>query len=204
MNDYENYKRARNAAWQILIDCNIDRLPICVNQICHHYGWRLVSYKRGRNTIEKMGLGDIFDQTDGFCIVRNGQYYIFYDDTMPHTRQRFTIAHEIGHIILGHVREGQYTRVNREPDSHDDPAETQANQIAARILAPACILHSIQVITAEDIAKVCDISMTAAQFRARRMSELERRNMYLAHPLERRVAAQFRSYIRGVFLGGRQ
>lgn len=203
MNNYENYKRARDAAWQLLIDCNIDRLPVCMNPICHHYGWRLVSYKRGRNTIEKIGLRDMLDQTDGFCIVQGGQYYIFYNETMPHQRQRFTIAHEIGHIILGHVSNGQCTRINREPDPNDDPAETQANQIAARILAPACVLHSIQALTAADIAKTCDISLTAARFRAERMAELERRNMYLSHPLERRVAAQFRSYIRGVFLGGR-
>lgn len=192
---YENYKQARDAAWQMLIDCQVTELPVNVGQICRHYGWRLTSYRTGQKAIAALGLSDLTKQTDGFCIYSGGRYYIFYDDTMPRARQRFTVAHEIGHIMLRHIGDGQCTRINREPAEADAPEETQANQFAARILAPAWVLHSIHALTPAEIAGVCEISMTAASFRAQRMELLEQRGRYLSHPLERQVAKQFDSYI---------
>lgn len=192
---YENYKQARDAAWQMLIDCQVTELPVNVGQICRHYGWRLTSYRAGQKAIAALGLSDLTKQTDGFCLYSGGRYYIFYDDTMPRARQRFTVAHEIGHIMLGHIGNGQCTRINREPAEADAPEETQANQFAARILAPAWVLHSIHALTPAEIADVCEISMTAASFRAQRMELLEQRGRYLSHPLERQVAKQFDSYI---------
>lgn len=195
MNNYKNYQQARDTAWQMLIDCQITELPVNVGQICQHYGWRLTSYQAGHKAIAALGLSDLTKQTDGFCLYSGGRYYIFYDDTMPHTRQRFTVAHEIGHIMLGHIGDGQCTRINREPAADDAPEETQANQFAARILAPAWVLHSIHALTPAEIADACEISITAASFRAQRMELLERRGRYLSHPLERQVAKQFNSYI---------
>lgn len=195
MQDYKSYACARDKAWQILIDCKISSLPVCVSRICRHYGWRLTSYTDGERAIGALELSDLRSHTDGFCISLGNKYYIFYDDTTPRSRQRFTVAHEIGHIVLGHIGNGEYTHINREPSATDAPEEIQANQFAVRLLAPAWVLRSIHALTAEDIAKVCDISMTAAQFRAERMTELERRNVYLSHPLERQVAEQFQSYI---------
>lgn len=195
MNNYKNYQQARDAAWQMLIDCQITELPVNVGQICQHYGWRLTSYQAGQKAIAALGISDLTKQTDGFCLYSGGRYYIFYDDTMPHTRQRFTVAHEIGHIMLGHIGDGQCTRINREPAADDAPEETQANQFAARILAPAWVLHSIRALTPVEIADACEISMVAASFRARRMELLEQRGCYLSHPLERQVAKQFSSYV---------
>ena len=195
MNNYKNYQQARDTAWQMLIDCRVTELPVNVGQICRHYGWRLTSYQAGQKAIAALGLSDLTKQTDGFCLYSSGRYYIFYDDTMPRARQRFTVAHEIGHIMLGHIGNGQCTRINREPATDDAPEETQANQFAARILAPAWVLHSIHAFTPAEIADACEISMTAASFRAQRMELLEKRGCYLSHPLERQVAKQFSSYV---------
>lgn len=195
MNNYKKYQQARDAAWKMLIDCQITELPVNVGQICRHYGWRLTSYQAGQKAIAALGLADLTKQTDGFCLYSGGRYYIFYDDTMPHTRQRFTVAHEIGHIMLGHIGDEQCTRINREPAADDTPEETQANQFAARILAPAWVLHSIHALTPAEIADACEISITAASFRAQRMELLEQRSRYLSHPLERQVAKQFSSYV---------
>ena len=201
LHNYTNYKQARDAAWKMLIDCEITELPVSVSQICKHYGWRLASYRDGHKLIAAFGLSELMKETDGFCVYSGGRYYIFCDTDMPRARQRFTIAHEIGHIMLGHIGEGQCTRINREPAATDAPEETQANQFAARILAPAWVLHSIHALTPDRIADVCEISMAAATFRAERMELLERRQKYLSHPLERQVAEQFQSYIVKI-LGG--
>lgn len=193
--NYLNYKQARDAAWEMLMDCNVTELPVDVVKICRHYGWRITNYRSGWKAIEALGLTELTKQTDGFCVYSGGNYYIFYDDSKPKPRQRFTIAHEIGHIMLGHIGDRQCTRINREPSAEDAPEETQANQFAARILAPAWVLHSIHALTPAEIADVCEISMTSATFRSERMRVLEERGRYLSHPLERQVAEQFRSFV---------
>lgn len=191
LNTYLNYTQARDAAWKLLIDCHVTELPVKVEPICQHYGWTLATYAEAQRALKALDLVSLAASTDGFCLHLSGRYYIFFDDHTPRGRQRFTIAH----IMLGHVGEGKFTAINRDPTPQDAPEETQANQFAARILAPAWVLHSIGATTPAQIAKVCDISNAAARFRAKRMEELERRNRYLSHPLERQIAQQFESYV---------
>lgn len=192
---YKNYQQARDAAWQLLIDCGISELPVSVSAICRQLGYPLYSYRKAAKAIAAAGLSNQCRTSDGFTFVTGGKTYIFYSDICTPARQRFTVAHELGHIILGHVGEGQHTLRNREPSPSDDPAETQANQFAARILAPACVLRALGVTTAEEISRVCGISMQAAEFRAARLAVLEGRGKYLSHPLERQVFEQFRDYL---------
>lgn len=84
---------------------------------------------------------------------------------------------------------------NREPHPKDAPEEQAANQFAARLLAPACVLWALGVHTAEDIMELCHISRQAAQFRAKRMEELYRRDKFLTSPLERKVYQRFQPFI---------
>lgn len=198
------YAQARDAAWELLIDCHITDLPVDPASICKHYGYRLISYRNGRAAIAALGLYDLITRSDGFCVHHNDKYYIFYDDTMPRERQRFTIAHELGHIRLGHLVQNQHTTINREPSAHDDLTEMQANWFAARILAPSCVLHSIHALTPTEISRVCDISITSATFRARCMKLLEQKHRFFAHQLEKQVAKQFESYVRRICIGGRE
>lgn len=192
---YSNYKTARDKAWKILIDCEVDKLPVSTAALCEHYGWVLADYQEGKAAIDLLGLSSLTERTDGFCTVTDHFTYIFYNSSLPVGRQRFTVAHEIGHLALGHVGQGRVTTINREPNSKDSQEETQANQFAARLLAPACVLHELGATTPEVIQQVCGLSRQAAEFRARRMQELERRNRYYISPLERQVVEQFRSYI---------
>ena len=124
---YDNYKTARDMAWKILLECGIDALPVRPSVICDHYGWVLADYKTGGASIALLGLEGMTKQTDGFCAVTKNHTYIFFDSTLPAGRQRFTIAHEIGHLALGHVAPGSVTTVNREPELGDSPIERQAN-----------------------------------------------------------------------------
>ena len=192
---YKNYRQARDAAWQLLIDCHISSLPVSVSGICRKLGYPLYSYRKAEKAIAEAGLSDQCQTSDGFTFVAGGKPYIFYSDVCSPARQRFTVAHELGHVVLSHVGEGTYTVRNREPSPSDEPIETQANQFAARILAPACVLHALGVTAAEEISRVCGISMQAAEFRAARLAVLEGRGKYLSHPLERRVFEQFRDYL---------
>ena len=71
----------------------------------------------------------------------------------------------------------------------------QANVFARDLLMPATILHSLKVSSAEEIARICNVSMQSAGIRYSRLLELEKRNMFNRHPLEKAVHKQFIDYI---------
>lgn len=64
-----------------------------------------------------------------------GRSYIFINGTDPVVRQRFTLAHEFGHVELGHAGSVDHASdvlgAGRRP-----PAEVQADGFAAEFLAP--------------------------------------------------------------------
>lgn len=61
--------------------------------------------------------------------------YIFINGTEPVVRQRFTLAHEFGHVELGHAGSVDYTS-DVLGESRRPPAEMQADGFAAEFLAP--------------------------------------------------------------------
>lgn len=193
--NYNDYKRARDLSWQVLIETGATELPIRVSKICSRYGIALRNYEAGRPIIELLGLTRQCDLSDGFAVHSGPQYLVFYNRQQMHGRIRFTIAHELGHILLGHLDSGEYTIYNREPDPADAPEEHAANVFASRLLAPACVLHELGAVTPEQIAEVCDISLTSARFRAGRMGVLEQRGAFGLSPLERQVCRQFADYL---------
>lgn len=178
--NYKDYQNARDAAWRILLDCKVDMLPVKTGSICKTLGISVKLY-----TPEGEG--------DGKSLIVAGTPVILVSREVQPTRQRFTAAHELGHILLGHV--GKYHLVNREPDPGDNPIEQAANVFASRLLSPACVLWGCGVRTPEDIMKLCDISHQAAEFRMARFEVLYQRNRFLTSPLERKVYQQFADYI---------
>lgn len=180
--NYNDYQNSRDAAWRLLVDLNVQELPVKPGAMCRALGIKVRHY-----TPE--------DGNDGMSFLNDGVPTILVSSTAPLSRQRFTTAHELGHIVLGHV--GRYALVNREPSSQDNPVEQAANVFASRLLAPACVLWGCNARTPEQIAGLCDISLQAAQFRAERMAILYQRDKFLTSPLEREVYHQFADYIAG-------
>lgn len=193
--DYQTYTQARDLSWRVLLETKTNALPVKISSICKYYGVTLRSYAAGAPLIETLNLTQQCQISDGFSIRRGGYFFAFYNGTQPPGRVRFTIAHELGHIVLGHLGHDQHTIYNREPSPDDLPEEQAANVFASRLLAPACVLHALGAVTPEQIANVCDISLTAARYRAGRMGILDARGKYGTSPLERQVMAQFQAYI---------
>ncbi len=195
--NYERYKKSRNAAWEILLACGVNALPVDLNLVLRHLGVRVYAYSRSLELLEDAGLAEVADRVSGLTFCIGATPIILYNDAETPQRIRFTIGHELGHIVLGHVRTGEHTRQNREPHPGDDPIEQAANRFAADLLSPACVLWGLDLHRAEDIAQVCRISIQAARFRAERMEILYQRDKFLLHPLEQAVYRQFAPYIRG-------
>lgn len=181
---YGKYKNVRNSVWQALLDFNVTKLPVSVNGIAKQLGIKVIK----NSDIHELQNGE-----RGVTLFKNGHWYIVFDDTESVSVCRFTVAHEIGHILLGHIL---VTGTKYRTFAKRDEEEQAADMFAARLLAPACVLHELQALSAEQIAKVCNISISAAVVRSERMQVLEARNKYYLHPLERRVREQFDSFIK--------
>lgn len=192
---HRNYQNARDAAWKILLDCKVDRLPVDLNPVCRRLMIRVLTYGRNLELIQRANLSEAVRCTDGLTFFLRETPVILFDETKLPQRVRFTVAHEVGHIVLGHVSPGEITHINREPQPGDTPEETEANQFAARLLAPACVLWGLGIHTTEEIMGLCHISRQAARFRANRMEELYRRGRFLTSQLEREVFKQFQPFM---------
>lgn len=178
--NYKLYEKSRNLSWDILIKEGVNKLPVDVVSLCKQMG---ISVKYYEPT----------DDNDGMCIILEDTPVIFVKRDCVRQRKRFTIAHELGHILLGHV--GKYHLVNREPSSKDSPIEQAANVFASRLLAPACVLWGCKVKNPEEIMQLCDISKQSAEYRMIRMKELYERNKFLISPQERVLYNQFKDFI---------
>lgn len=204
---YKDYQKSRDLVWKIILDMGFAELPIRVSEICKKLNISLLTYRGGKKIIDRYQLQKKAKQTDGFTLCANGRYIILYNEQCSDQRNRFTIAHELGHILLKHITtDGVHiTTINREPSPRDDPEEQQANVFAARLLAPACVLWGMHVSSAPQIAEVCQISETAATFRMNRLQLLyDREKRFFAErgkscfclsPLEQKVYKQFHQYI---------
>lgn len=195
MSSYGKYTGARDASWQCLIDCRISSLPVRICDLGEQLGIGLYKYSVNRDPIVQAGLG-AFLTADGFSLqAPSGRLMVFFNDRLGHHRVRFTVAHEYGHILLGHTGSSAWPQ-GTLLSSPDLKKERDANVFASRLLAPACVLWGCGAQTAEQIAQLCDISVDAAQVRAQRMQLLCRRNAWLHSPLERSVFSQFQPYIK--------
>jgi Zn-dependent peptidase ImmA (M78 family) len=184
INSYGLYKNARDGAWQALIDNKIASLPVNVVQVTIDNDIILL-----KNSEQKKLNAD----ESGVSVFDGKQWFIIYDDKLPHGRKRFTVAHELGHIFLGHpLIAGFHKRTVGKPLP---PTEREANLFASRFLSPACVLWGLNIKTAADIARVCGLSGEAAGYRAERMAELYKRGKFLTSPLEARVYEQFKAFI---------
>ncbi len=184
MNAYGAYRNIRDSAWQVLIDYNITSLPVDVIGI---------ATKAGISVIKNSAIGELKSNEVGASILADGKWYIIYDDTVSKERIRFTVAHELGHIFLGHpLKEGYHARTI---DTDRPDTEKNADMFAARLLTPACVVWGLGLRTAEEIKQEFGISYSAAKVRADRMHTLYSRNTFLTTDLERQVFDNFREYI---------
>lgn len=181
---YGVYTACRDAAWRCHLDFNIRRLPVKLLFITRLAGIRVIC----NSDVKELRRGEI-----GASIYVNGRWSIVYDESMPICESRMVIAHELGHILLGH--EYKYSDYRFSTQSKKIKSEYEADMFAIRLLAPACVLHELKVTDAVTIAKLCDIPMKAALARAERMKTLEKRSRFYESELEQKVYENFREFI---------
>ena len=92
-------------------------------------------------TIKKDDLGEV--SLSGFAVQKHGKKFIGVNNTESDVRQRFTIAHELGHLFLHKDSSVNYDQggmmLFRDEHSSEgsDLKEVEANRFAAELLMPA-------------------------------------------------------------------
>lgn len=183
---YAIYRNIRDSAWQCLLDFKIDRIPVDVLAIARNANITVT-----RNT----SAFKLSNSEYGRTLTDGKSWIIIYDDTMPEEVCRFTIAHELGHIFLGH--DMTYAKYSHLKEFENKPkSEQQADAFALRLLCPACVLWGLNISKAEDISVCCKVPLDIAKQREKRMRELRKRNKFLTSPLEKEVYEQFEKCIK--------
>jgi Zn-dependent peptidase ImmA (M78 family) len=128
--------------------------------------------------VESTTLGE---DISGVLVIEGGRGTIGYNAAHPSVRQRFSIAHEIGHFVLheGHgplFIDKKYTVYRRDPrsSSGENLQEIEANQFAAALLMPRALLRReaaevhfdlADEATLDALAKKFDVSLQAMSIR---------------------------------------
>jgi len=117
---------ARSMARKVLIDAGIKCPPVLINDVVNHIK------KTKELSVVPWSFGD---KTSGIQVTNGNFLFIGYNSKHNKHRQRFTVAHEIGHLLLGH------TSNNFILDFYSrNPEEIEANQFAAELLMPLAML----------------------------------------------------------------
>lgn len=141
-------------------------LPIDVEALAKKVGADVIY-----ETANKLG------RESGYIELINGKPVITISSDEPEVRQRFTLAHEIGHFALNHLSAENPRMPRDNPDSfsskNKDPREREANQFAIDLLIPANILRFVfykeGIMNISGIAQKFGVSEVAASYRLKNL-----------------------------------
>lgn len=148
-----DYVKVDKVALRLRIDYNHLEKSLDVFALARQLNIVLTKYsslsEKERNSILE------YDETkDGFTAIRrkNGEFSFqtFYNDKLSRTRIRFTIAHEIKHVVF----------LEMHPTEKD---EDLANHFARYILAPTCWVMEYVDFDKDKLVRDFDISNDAAK-----------------------------------------
>lgn len=128
---------------QLLRDLEINGPPVPVEKVAAALSVDIVA---------EPFAGDV----SGALLQTRGRSIIGVNKLHPSTRQRFTIAHEIGHLLLHKLEMPHFDRRvlmrNTKSSLAIDPMEIEANRFAAELLMPkAFILKDLEALGIEEL-----------------------------------------------------
>ncbi|MDG9780899.1 MULTISPECIES: ImmA/IrrE family metallo-endopeptidase [Pseudomonadaceae] len=97
-------------------------------------------------------------------------FFCDYNSDEISYRNRFTIAHELGHVLLGHVNEGK-PMLRDSSFQNYDPPETAANTFAAELLMPEHKVRELfrSVRTIQELSEIFVVSNPAMTYRLKNL-----------------------------------
>lgn len=144
----------------ILKQFDIDPENIEVTEIARKFGLNVYS-------------ADLGDSLSGFIKKVNGVNNIFVNNNHAGTRQRFTIAHEIGHFVLHNelINTNNGTVLFRGLGDNWE-IENQADYFAAALLMPLSAVEEVYNKLNENISATARVFRVSEQAMKRRLAEM--------------------------------
>jgi len=160
-------------------------LPINPSKIANSLGIKVVSYKTFSDIYE-IEQPSLYEKSAfGFTARIDNRFVIAVNEnSCSERRKRFTVAHELGHCVLGHKIGG----IIMPRD------ERAADKFAAELLAPIPVLILCGAESAAEIKKICGISDKAAEIHFDELVKMRRKN-FLISDENRRLAKIFADFI---------
>lgn len=190
---------ATKRAYELLAELNICQFPVDPWKIIKQFtNWHLKGWMELREyTGEDDPLNINKEKAEAKTITLRGsdEYLIVYDDRVNNNQRiRWTIAHEIGHIVLGHLVEFNATALNRRglTKSEYGVLEVEAHCFAAELLAPKTIIRRFDFNDdPQGISLICDISKDAA---VKRLDDMKRID-FTYYPTENKILRNFYNHL---------
>jgi len=156
-----DYRQPIIEALIVLEDSGITRFPVDLQAIQRQYR-NLFEIRSYLSLMKERGLTReecirTLDSEDGAAVMYGyGRYVIYYNEKKSRRRTRFTIAHEIGHVILGHLLGHEVPVISREGMTQRlyNRLEHEASCFARNLLCPA--YHAERLLDAHGISRVAD------------------------------------------------
>lgn len=124
-------------------------------------------------TITHLDFGDVCSAS---LIVKDKKCYIGVNSKEPSCRQRFSIAHEIGHYLLhkshfDFLGKEQFINCDDVSSKGCDPLEIEANAFAAELLMPEDKFRAKwkEYQMCDPLSKFFDVSNQTVEFRAKNL-----------------------------------
>ena len=181
----ERRREIKKAVLGALSMLDMVELPIPIKEIVRaHKNCRLIPYsvhmkRHGLTYFQMIEFAGTKDACTDFYVNENA-YLIYYNDLdrniVSSNRYRWSIAHELGHVLLKHHENNKETKLFRSTLSETKYSilEEEADLFASYILCPHAILCCYPIKGDGDIAARCKISSPAAYNRYKDFKEWRR------------------------------
>lgn len=151
---------SRYYAVKTLLISKINELPITVSQIERIIAdkkFKIIYYDIDHDEhiriLEKIGVYSLAKQAKAFTYVGKYGNMVFVRSYLSNNDKRLLLAHELGHIILGHTSDNCV--LGYSPCGIiDDGQEDEANDFALEFLAPVCVLDRKHLTDASAVSAI--------------------------------------------------
>lgn len=143
--------------------------PVNIDDLIRESGLRLIPYSVQLKRESDKQINAFLKAFPDAVLFRNGLKILYNDwnirDEYERKRMRFTLAHELGHFILGHIFEFNLDNTLKQNNSLSDLLELETNVFACNILCPAHCVTTLNFKNVNDIINYFDISTEFAEKR---------------------------------------
>lgn len=157
-------KQIQAIARRTINRCHINAIPVDVELICTKYGFVIFPQ-------------DLPDEVWGMTVkLANGKVVIVVSTNQSYVRRRFTIAHELGHIILNHRTNGlsllELFNPSRTSSKIFQRFDREADIFAAELLMPVNAFRVEAVRCNYDVDILSDIFLVSKEAVRIKLSEI--------------------------------